>query len=194
MAYHIYTTKGIILKRSTFGEANLLLHILTEDLGLIMASARSARLSSSKLRPALQEYADVSITCIKGKNGWKVTNVAQSGSFFYDNPKFTHHVMSQVVSLLLKMIPGEAPNKEIFQTVKVGFNHLKTIPEEKVSDFEVLMVLRILSELGYVVKNEETKLFLDSGEDWNDRLLQEINKHKKSILDIINKALKESHL
>jgi recombinational DNA repair protein (RecF pathway) len=32
---------------------------------LILASARSARLATSKLRPALQEYSLVNISCIK---------------------------------------------------------------------------------------------------------------------------------
>ena len=194
MSYHIYTTEGIILKRTAFGEANILLHVLTYDLGLIMASARSARLSVSKLRPALQEYAYVSISCIKGKNGWKITNVVEKGSFFFKNPKFTHKVMSQITFVLLKMIQGEIPHKEIFETVKSGFEFLKSIPEKDISNFEVLAVLRILNELGYVVKNNDTRLFLEDGEDWNASVLLEVSKNKKSIVSVINKALKESHL
>jgi recombinational DNA repair protein (RecF pathway) len=69
MSYHVYTTEGIILKRTPFGEANILLHIFTKDLGLIIASARSARLSVSKLRTALQEGSFVIISCVKGKGG-----------------------------------------------------------------------------------------------------------------------------
>ena len=131
MSYHIYTTDGIILKRTPFGEANILLHILTEDLGLIMASARSARLSVSKLRPALQEYAYVSVSCIKGKNGWKITNVVEKGSFYFDMPEHSHKVLAQVVWVLLKMIQGESVHPEIFQTVKSGFEFLKSLSEKE---------------------------------------------------------------
>ena len=101
MSYHIYTTDGIILKRQVFGEANIFLYILTEDFGLIIGSARSARLSASKLRSALQEYQYISVSCIKGKNGWKITNALDKGSFYYNYPEHTHGVLAQVGSLLL---------------------------------------------------------------------------------------------
>lgn len=194
MSYHIYTTDGIILKRSPFGEANVLLHVLTYDLGLIMASARSARLSVSKLRPALQEYTHASVSCIKGKGGWKITNVVEKGSFYFENPKYTHKVMSQVSSMLLKMIQGEVPHQEIFQTVKSGFEFLSNIPEKDVAEFEILAVLRILHELGYVVKNSVTESFLENGEDWNMSLTDKIRENKKEVVAVINKALKESQL
>lgn len=192
MSYHIYTTEGIILKRTPFGEANILVHVLTQDLGLIMASARSARLYVSKLRPALQEYAHVSVSCIKGKGGWKITNVVSKGSFYFESPKYAHRVMSQVTTVLMKMIQGETPHKEVFEIVKGGFTFLKNVKEDLVSDFEILIVLRILKELGYVVNDEDTNAFL--GNEWSDELLIKINISKKSIVAVVNKALKESQL
>ena len=91
MPYHIYTTDGIILKRTIFGEANIILHVLTGDLGLITATAQAARLLQSKLRMGLQEYSHVSITCIKGKNGWKITNVMEKENFFFHSPLYARH-------------------------------------------------------------------------------------------------------
>lgn len=194
MSYHIYTTDGIILKRSTFGEANVLLHVLTADLGLIIASARAARLSSSKLRSALQEFTLVSISCVKGKNGWKITNVVEKENLFFNYPIFSHKVLSQVVFVLLKMIPGESPHKEIFQTVKSGFDFLKSLAEKQIPEFEVLTILRILNELGYVERGQEVDDFLKTPEEWNVSLLEKISKNKKNVVSVINKALKESHL
>ena len=193
MSYHIYTTDGIILKRTGFGEANILLHILTSDFGLIMASARSARLSSSKLRGSLQEYASISVSCIKGKNGWKITNVIDKGSLYFDYPKSTHKVLAQISAVLLQMIQGESPNKEIFKLVQSGFEFLKTT-EENLETFEILMMLRILFELGYVAKGSETEVFLKDNSEWNKELFQKITLNKKPIVGLINKALKESHL
>jgi recombinational DNA repair protein (RecF pathway) len=157
-----------------------------------MASARSARLYVSKLRPALQEYADVSVTCIKGKGGWKITNVVSKGSFYFEYPKYTHKVMSQVTTVLMKMIQGETPHKEVYEIVKEGFTFLKNVKEDLVSDFEVLIVLRILKELGYVVNDDVTNTFL--GNEWSDELLIKININKMSIVAVVNKALKESQL
>ena len=194
MSYHIYTTDGIILKRATFGEANILLYILTSELGLIIASARSARLSVSKLRGALQEYSFVSVSCVKGKNGWKITNVAEKGSFYFDYPEYSHKVISQVAAVLLKMIPGEAPHKEVFRTVRSGFEFLKSVKEEDIGNFETLLVLRILAELGYVVNDSDTQIFFTDKESWNTDLLGRIGENKRRVVELINKALKESQL
>jgi DNA repair protein RecO len=194
MSYHIYTTDGIILKRTTFGEANVLLYILTSDFGLIIASAQAARLSSSKLRPALQEFTSNSVSCVKGKNGWKVTNVTEKENFFYSCPKYCHKILFQTASLLLKMIPGESPHKEIFQIVKSGFEFLKTVDREDVQDFEILLVLRVLYNLGYVEDKSETIGFLKDNEKWDGAILMDVLKKKKQLVSVINKALKESHL
>lgn len=194
MSYHIYTSDGIILKRTPFGEANILLHILTEDLGLIIASARSARLSASKLRSALQEYAHISVSCVKGKNGWKVTNVVEKGSFFFEYEEYLHKTVSQVAFLLLKMIQGETPHPEIFQTVKTGFEFLKNVSEKDILNFETLTVLRVLFQLGYVVRDSVTEIFLKNTVEWNNELLEKVGENKTNIIGIINKALTESHL
>ena len=206
MSYHIYTTNGIILKRTPFGEDSVLSHILTEDLGLIMASARAARLSASKLRSALQEYAHITLSCIKSKNGWKVTNVIEKGSFFFQYPEYSHRTMAQIATLLLKMITGESPHPEIFQTVRTGFEFLQNISEENISNFEILAVLRILHQLGYVAGGGETKyqhtqgspmyaeVFLKDTTEWNDKLLEKVGKFKSTLVGLINKGLKESHL
>jgi len=194
MSYHIYTTDGIILKRTAFGEANIFLHILTEDLGLIVAGARSARLSSSKLRSALQEYTYISVSCVKGKNGWKITNVVEKENFFFNYPNFSHKILSQISSVLLKMIPGESPHKEIFQIVKSGFEFLKTLQEKDVLNFETLVVLRILHQLGYVESGPEINFFLKNREEWNVSILEEVSQSRGNIIFTINKALKESQL
>ncbi len=206
MSYHIYTTEGIILKRTPFGEANVVLHILTADLGLIMASARSARLSVSKLRPALQEYTLGSVSAVKSKNGWKITNVVETGNFFFEYPKYCHRTLAQISSVLLQMITGESPHPEIFQTVKSGFQTLGVwaplTPSVGgwetglISNFEALMVLRILHELGYISYRGDTSVeeLLKNMNEWNTALLEKSGQNKKNIISLINKGLKESHL
>ena len=194
MLYHIYTTDGIILKRSPFGEANVLLYVLTKDLGLVMASAQSARLSKSKLRHGLQEYSHVLASFVKGKNGWKLTNVSEKGSFFFDLPRPYTRVLAQFVFILIKMMPGEHPHPEIFQTVRSGFEFLKNLPEIEVKNFEILLVLRILHELGYVAQSSNTETFLNDLNTWSNEFLEKISEKKQALVEIINKAMKESQL
>ena len=198
MSYHIYTTDGIILKRTPIGEANAYFHILTEDFGLIIASAQAVRKSISKLRPALQEYTLVSVSCVKGKNGWKVTNVIEKNNFFFSTQTNGQRVVAQVVSVILKMIPGEAPHPEIFQTVRTGFVRLTDGSadevENNISNIEILMVLRVLYHLGYVVSDNHTKEFLKNTEEWDDSVLNDISAQRREVITLINKALEASQL
>jgi len=194
MSYHIYTTDGIILKRTASGEANITLYILTKDLGLILASARSARLSSSKLRPSLQEYSSGSITCIKAKNGWKVTNVNQKENFFFDSDIFYRKFLSQISVLLIKMITGEYPQEEIFTTIEKSFQSLATINKNDIDNLEVLTVLRVLYLLGYVETNESISMFFQNISDYDSALIGIVGGKRMEIVGIINNALKESQL
>lgn len=194
MSYHVYTTKGIVLKKVNFGEADAVIYVLTRDFGLIIASARSVRLSVSKLRASLQEYSLVSISCIKAKNGWKITNVSEDRNFFFDYPEVSRKTLAQVSSVLLKMIQGETPHSEIFETVMMGFSFLKDVRGEDVHSFEVLFVLRVLFLLGYVAKDANTESFIKDTTAWDDKLVSEVKRDKEKLIRIINKALKESHL
>lgn len=193
MSYHIYTTEGIILKRAVFGEANILLHILTKDLGLIVASAQGARLSKSKLKGSLQEYSLVSVSLVKGKNGWKITNAHLLKNFFFEAENKAHKFFSKISKILLKMIVGESKHQEIFDITQKSFELLLELEESDIGYLEILSVLNILYELGYVAKEERIEKFI--GLDvFKKEVLKISNETKIYIVSTINKALKESHL
>jgi DNA repair protein RecO len=194
MSYHIYTTDGIILKRTNFGEANTLLFILTSELGLITASAQATRLSSSKLNSSLQEYSLVLVSCVKGKNGWKVTNAIGKENFYFNQPIFAQKLVSQISTILLRMMPGEEKHQEIFATVSGGFTELKNVITENISNFEILLMLRILYHLGYVDKNQQTEKFLQISNGWQEKILAEVSLVKLDLIKLINKGLEESQL
>jgi len=190
----MYSTDGIVLKCTPFGEANVLVYVLTHDLGLILGRAQAARLTHSKLRFALQEYSYLSISCIKGKNGWKITNAVEKNNFYFDAPLEARAVIAHIVALILKMIPGEEPHPEIFQTVQTGFSFLSSIEKNNIQNFECLSVLRILYHLGYVDKNAETEKFLADTHEWTVPLLELVGKSRLALVSIINKGLSESQL
>lgn len=194
MSYHVYTTEGIILKKAPFGEANLLLYILTADLGLIIASAQSARVSASKLRSALQEFTHVTISCVKGKGGWRVVNVAQIQNFYFDGPEYVGKTLAQVVSLLIKMIPGESNQPGVFYLIKDAFVQIKNIDKKDIEYFEILVVLRLLFELGYVDKNSVPEKYFRNDLVFSEGILVDLLSDKKLLVQVINNSLKESQL
>jgi recombinational DNA repair protein (RecF pathway) len=194
MSYHIYSTDGIVLKRTPHGEANIVVHILTRDLGLIIASAQSARLQSSKLSSALTEYSLMSLSVIKAKRGWKITDARSKENFYFSCSIVEQRMLARISSVLLQMIPGEDPHHEIFETVLSSFTFLQTVVDFNVKNFETVAVLRILYHLGYVIKNSDTEAFLGDTTSWTQSLVASAATHRTTLIKIINHALKESHL
>lgn len=70
-----YRTEGIVLRRSDFGEANLLLHIYTKEFGKIEAVGRSARKPQGKLKGLLEPFLYSDFMFVRGK---KMDTVANS--------------------------------------------------------------------------------------------------------------------
>lgn len=193
MSYHIYTTEGIVLRRLAVGEANVLIHILTRNLGLILSSAQGVRVAASKLSSALTEYERLTLSCIKGKNGWKITDARGLENFFLSAPLHVRELVARVGSLLIRMIPGEEPHAAVFDVVSDGLEFLKQIEKKSVAVFECLMVLRILYHLGYVVRDDATEPFLTDNK-WNQSLLDILAEKRLELVKIINKGLTESQL
>jgi recombinational DNA repair protein (RecF pathway) len=175
------------------GEANVLTYILARNLGLILASAQGVRQPSSKLSSALTEYERLTLSCIKGKNGWKITDARGVENMYFALPQYTRELLARVGSLLIRMIPGEEPHAEVFDIVSSGFHFLKELEKKDVALFECLIVLRILYHLGYVVRDAVTEPFLASNE-WNQSLLDALAEKRLELVKIINKGLTESNL
>lgn len=194
MSYHVYNTEGIILKRKISGETDTILYVLTKDLGLIIAKAQATRTIQSKLKGSLQEYSLSNISLVKGKNSWKITNASLIKNFYFENKKYAQKIISQVSSVLMKMIPGEDPSKEIYRIVLGGFNALEDTSESNISSLETLLVFRIMKELGYIVLEDRTKKYIVEKNNWATNFLEEVKVDMVKIVEAINKAIKESHL
>lgn len=193
MSYRVYTTKGIVLKKKTSGEQNSALYILTKDLGLIIASARSTRSSKSKLRGLIEDFSYGDFSLVKGKNGWHLTNVSQEGNYFFEAEAHSRKTIAQVSSIITKMIQGEAIQPDIFECVSSGYKFLCKCKKDEVYLSEILIVLRAMSLLGYVEGSESVDIFT-SNNAFDESLLQEVSTNKIKIVGIINKAIKVSQL
>ena len=70
----MYTTEGIILKRTDVGEADSLFTIYTKDFGKIRALAQGIKKEGAKLRGHLEPLNLSSISFVLGKNGERLTH------------------------------------------------------------------------------------------------------------------------
>ncbi|MES2088027.1 MAG: recombination protein O N-terminal domain-containing protein [Patescibacteria group bacterium] len=195
--HHIYQTSGFILSSSNFGEANRSFRILTKDLGFISASAQGVRLLQSKLRYAIHDYAFCDISLVRGKEFWRVVGVSKNIDLQkeFKNSKEMLLLFSRVFALLERLLSGEEKNEQLFKYIEeaVLFAKNKTISKESILNFEYILVLRVLSSLGYLGTTPESAMFIESP-FWNDDLLSKTHAVMPNILNQINKSLKETQL
>ncbi len=196
MAYHVYTTVGMVLKGVPTGEADKYFYILTEDLGLIIANAKSVRKGESKLASGLEDFSFGTFTFIKGKHSWKITGVDPKENM-YRHIRFADSriVLVNFLVLIRRLVNGESVHKELYAIAKGMYGALavQKHSKERLLAIESLATLRLLFELGYVHPDE---VYADplKATSFSETDILVVIKHQKKILSDINNALKESQL
>ncbi len=196
MSHHIYQTDGFVLASTNKGEANRYLHIFTRDLGMIQATAQGVRLVESKLRYSLQNYSLSHLSLVRGRDVWRITSASQLFNLHEDlKDKERFAVFGKVFLLLRRLLAGEEKNEELFNILKAAFLFLKETPlsAETLSNFEYILVLRILNSLGYLGDNSSFQPFLAS-QIWHIELIEHMGPISKKVVSAINNSLKESQL
>jgi DNA repair protein RecO (recombination protein O) len=192
--HHIYHTEGIIVESRDFGEAGKYYSIFTRDLGMVRASAQGVRKLSSKLRFILQDFSYVKIDLIRGRDFWRVASASKTNQLeqIVKN-KATFEVFDNVSRLLKRLLMGEDPNTPLFSDLINGLSILeKSETEEDLRNIEVILVLRILNNLGYIRGGLKLDALVKS--PFEKELVLEVSKSRREILSQINKALKETQL
>jgi len=192
--HHIYHTEGIILGSKNYGEAGKYYSIFTRDLGMVYASAQGVRKMSSKLRFILQDFAYLRIDLVQGKDFWRVTSASKTSKLeqLTKNSR-TLKVFSNIAKLLKRLLTGVERNNALFTDLVNGLSILeKTETNEELRNIEAIIVLRILSNLGYIGGDEKLQSLVKS--PFEENLIFEAMKSRRQILSQINKALKETHL
>lgn len=192
--HHIYHTEGIILGSRHNGEAGKYYYIFTRDLGMVTAHAEGVRKMSSKLRYVLQDFAYVKIDLVQGKNILRVTNASKTNQLeqLVKNIEILK-VFANIARLLRRLLAGVEPNEALFVDLIHGLSVLEKIKEkDDLRNIEIIIVLRILNNLGYIGENEILNNLIKS--PFEKDLVFEVSKDRTKVLHQINKALKETHL
>jgi DNA repair protein RecO len=196
MSYHIYTTKGLILKERPLKEADKSIKILTRDLGLINAIAIGARKGSSKRSPALTELSLGKFSLVRGKKDWRVTNAELNINIYahLKNNKKLLHALVRPISLVEKLVQGEEKNKNLYDILEntIDFIIENILTEEEIKNIEIYTVAKLLVELGYLDKNNS--LEIDRKEKLTKEHLDSLNKDKVKVVRAINKGIRASGL
>lgn len=192
--HHIYHTEGIILSSRNFGEAGKHYSIFTRDLGMITATAQGVRKMSSKLRFVLQDFSYIKIDLVQGQNIFRITNASKTNQLEQiTKNRETFTVFANIARLLKRLLAGVEPNEALFADLIKGLFILeKSSTKDELRNIEIVIVLRILNNLGYIGDNEILENLTKS--PFEESLIFQVSESRAQVLNHINKALKETHL
>ena len=142
----------------------------------------------------LQDFAYLKIDLVQGKDFWRVTNVSKTNKLEQIAKQSEHFVVFfNIARLLKRLLAGVEPNPALFLDLLNGLFILeKSETKEELHNIEVIIVLRILNNLGYIGENETLQNIIKS--PFEKDLIFEVSRSRTKILSAINKALKETHL
>ncbi|MDP3957858.1 MAG: DNA repair protein RecO [bacterium] len=195
MSYHLYQTEGIVLSGANVGESNRYYHVLTKELGLVVASAQGVRELKSKLRPHLSDFSYVSLGLVRGRDFWRITNAEREKKFehiFADKGKLS--LVATIAQFLKRFLHGEEKNVRLFSTVEEGLSFLE---KEKLDDearrhLELILMARMLNALGYLGNDKKIGNMLEA--PLSHALLRDTKSARGALLRDVNRALHSSHL
>ena len=184
MSHTIYTTNAIILHSVPTGEADSTVWLLTEDLGLIVARAQSARKEKAKMRSFIQVGNVSQVSLVRGKQVWRMTGAEVSTYYKHQAQSNSTDTLAQATFAQLSRfvrrmtITDIQSTKELFQHMLTAW-HTITIHNHK--EVELHTIAEILITLGYLDASRLDK--------YKAKTIQ-----KDAFVHIINNAIAASHL
>jgi len=95
-------TKAIVLRRTNYGEADRILHVITPEHGTIGVMAKGVRREKSKLAGGIELFSVIEITLQPGKGNLTTLTSARLDTFFthiiadYDRLQFGYFVLKDI--------------------------------------------------------------------------------------------------
>lgn len=207
--YTKHHTRGIVLGKHDNGEADRTYALLTPDLGKVYAQAHGIRNGHGRNKGALQTLSIASVSLVRGKTGWKITNASSEHSFYTklatdpSSPvgsdaagKAKLAVLVRVLKLVRRMLAGEGNAQGVFIAVESFADVLCTsdLLFKDVRTLELLTVVRILHMLGYVKDDERLDSFFKDPADVSTETRMAFAPHEHLALTVVNEALSASQL
>lgn len=125
-----YRTEGIILRRSNFGEANLLLHIFTRDFGKIEAVAKSARKPKGKLKGHLEPFLYADFNIVHGKKMDTIANSFVLDPLLNLRSSFDRVMAASIIAEITDRMTIENYHDErVFYLLRESFAFIDSMPD-----------------------------------------------------------------
>lgn len=129
-----YQTVGIIVKKKPFGEADLILTILSPEYGLFQAIAPGARKYKSKLRGRSELFVVNEMLLTKGRSLDKVTQLETLQTYPNLSGNLAKLSVSQYLAeLVLNLGVKDEPQRELYELFKEHLRRLNNIDNTSIS-------------------------------------------------------------
>ena len=162
MAYHIYTTPALVCGSWQRNGADKTYQLYTRDIGMLYATARSVREERSRQRYALQDLAEIRVSLVCGRAGWRVGSVVDVSHFlFMAKDRRTRIAIVELFRTLRRFISGETPTPKIYDMTIEALHHLREANGVDPENTLLCVQYRILYELGYVAPTDEERTVLE---------------------------------
>lgn len=196
--YKVVATQGLVLTKRSAGEANTLVAILTKDLGVVRAAARSARVEQSKLRYGLEPLTQGKFSMVRGRHEWKLVGTEELSRAYLAGSPLSRRAAGRVTRLLLRLIHGEDPVVDVYTTVVDGLDRLaRAESEAEMDSVECVLVLRVLAHLGYLPHTPALAPFLQTapqGDFMSEDLAVAVARSRPALIRTINNSLSATGL
>lgn len=189
MSYKTYTTEAIVCGSRVNNTSDKSFLLFTRDAGMVWAAAKSVREERSRQRYALQDFALIKVSLVRGKSGWRIGSAESEVNYFIAaQSQVARASIAAVIKLLRQFVQGEVSHLEVFADAKSALLASVSLPDAEVSKLKELFGFRLLYRLGYIAAHPEYMSFLTEEDWWK---LGELNERARKALD---KATLASHL
>jgi DNA repair protein RecO len=189
-----FLTNGIVLAKRSAGESNTAVLLFTEDLGLVRAVARSARREDSRLRYGLEPLMQGRYTLLRGRYEWRLVGAGDISRDIISASPARILRAGRIAKLLLRLMPGEEASPELYRSVAEGLGALARMEEQEDADaVECVIVLRVLSRLGYLPRLPAIEPFVEA-DFFSLELAASAKRSRALLIKLINDSLSASGL
>ena len=189
--YQKYHTEALVLASRESGENDRAYALYTKEFGLVRARAVGVRLQKSKMRYALQNYALVHVSLIRGKRGWRIAGASAIRNAAGDIRGIK--TFARTSALVLRLIHGEEQNEYLYAALAEAHGALMVDICDAAGMVELICVARVLYSLGYI-SDEALKTALFTHTAYTGESLMEAETLRDKLLLSINRAIAETQL
>lgn len=191
MSYQKYHTEAIVLRGYDQGEADRVFSLYTREFGLVRARASAVRAEKSKMRYALQPYAHVALSLVRGAKGWRAAGAAHRATFEVLCESGVR-TFARIAALVERLVVGEERSDYLFETIKDAHEALRLKTSDHAA-IELLCVARILYVLGYLSPEALGTVFFQ-GTGYSDQDVAHLENARASMLASVNAAIAQTQL